>query len=84
MAHTFLPAEAMLASDRQRLFLLFFTGTLIDLVVLGLFDDTHHRRVTAGIRTDPAAVIVGDVAAHRTALDPIARSRPEPRLITRD
>lgn len=39
MAHTFLPAEAMLASDRQRLFLLFFTGTLIDLVVLGLFDD---------------------------------------------
>ena len=26
-------------SDRQRLFLLFFTGTLIDLVVLGLFAD---------------------------------------------
>ena len=26
-------------SDRQRLFLLFFTGTLIDLVVLGLFSD---------------------------------------------
>ena len=39
MAHTFLPAEAALPSDRQRLFLLFFAGTLIDLVVLGLFDD---------------------------------------------
>ena len=39
IAHTFLPAEATLPSDRQRLFVLFFTGTLIDLVVLGLFND---------------------------------------------
>lgn len=37
IAHNFLPAEATLPSDRQRLFVLFFTGTLIDLVVLGLF-----------------------------------------------
>lgn len=37
IAHDLLPAEATLPSDRQRLFLLFFTGTLIDLVVLGLF-----------------------------------------------
>ena len=45
IAHDFLPAEATLPTDRQRLFLLFFTGTLIDLVVLGLFaeftDNVH-------------------------------------------
>lgn len=39
IAHDFLPAEATLPTDRQRLFLLFFTGTLIDLVILGLFDE---------------------------------------------
>ncbi len=39
LAHTFLPAEALMPSDRQRLFVLFFTGTLIDLVILGLFDE---------------------------------------------
>ena len=38
LAHTFLPAETAIPTDRQRLFLLFFTGTLIDLVILGLFD----------------------------------------------
>jgi hypothetical protein len=37
IAHDFLPAEATIPSDRQRLFILFFTGTLIDLVILGLF-----------------------------------------------
>ncbi len=37
IAHDFLPAEATLPTDRQRLFVLFFTGTLIDLVILGLF-----------------------------------------------
>jgi uncharacterized membrane protein len=37
LAHDFLPAEATIPSDRQRLFVLFFTGTLIDLVILGLF-----------------------------------------------
>ena len=39
IAHDFLPAEAVMPSDRQRLFVLFFTGTLIDLVVLGLFNE---------------------------------------------
>ena len=45
IAHDFLPAEATLPSDGQRLFALFFTGTLIDLVILGLFaeysDNVH-------------------------------------------
>ena len=39
LAHNFLPAEAEMPSDRQRLFVLFFTGTLIDLVILGLFNE---------------------------------------------
>ena len=34
----FLPVAAKIYSDRQRLFLLYFVGALIDLVVLGLFD----------------------------------------------
>ena len=35
--HGFLPASAEMPTDRQRLFLRYFTGTLIDLVVLNLF-----------------------------------------------
>jgi len=34
----FMPVAAKVYSDRQRLFLLYFVGALIDLVVLGLFD----------------------------------------------
>ena len=45
IAHDFLPVEATMPTDRQRLFVLFFTGTLIDLVILGLFaefsDNVH-------------------------------------------
>ena len=43
IAHDFLPAEALMPTDRQRLFVLFFTGTLIDLVVLGLFNEYSDR-----------------------------------------
>ena len=35
----FMPVAAKVYSDRQRLFLLYFVGALIDLVVLGLFDE---------------------------------------------
>ena len=35
---TLMPIAAKIYSDRQRLFLLYFVGALIDLVVLGLFD----------------------------------------------
>ena len=38
-ADVLLPASAQVPSDRQRLFLRYYTGTLIDLVVLGLFAD---------------------------------------------
>ena len=43
IAHDFLPAEAVLPSDRQRLFVLLFTGTLVDLVVLGLFSEFSEK-----------------------------------------
>ena len=43
IAHNFLPAQATVPSDRQRLFILFFTGTLIDMVVLGLFDEYSDK-----------------------------------------
>ena len=35
----FMPVAAKVYSDRQRLFMLYFVGALIDLVVLGLFDE---------------------------------------------
>jgi len=38
-----LPAAAKIPSDRQRLFALFFMGTLIDLVVLELFNDFSNK-----------------------------------------
>ena len=33
-----MPAAVYVSSNRQRLFLLYFVGALVDLVVLGLFD----------------------------------------------
>lgn len=36
---TFLPATAQAPSDRQRLFMRYFTAVLIDLLVLGLFEE---------------------------------------------
>jgi hypothetical protein len=38
-----LPASAQAPSDRQRTFLRYFTGTLIDLVILGLFDEYSSK-----------------------------------------
>ncbi|MBA4010424.1 MAG: hypothetical protein C0481_01035 [Phenylobacterium sp.] len=37
--HGFLPAAAEMPTDRQRLFLRYFTGVLIDVVILNLFDE---------------------------------------------
>ena len=37
--HGFLPATAAMATDDQRLFARYFTGALIDMVVLGLFNE---------------------------------------------
>ena len=38
-----MPATAKAYSDRQRVFLLYFVGALIDLVVLGLFDEFSNK-----------------------------------------
>ena len=38
-----MPAMAKIYSDRQRLFLLYFVGALVDLVVLGLFDEYSDK-----------------------------------------
>ena len=39
----FLPAAPKVYSDRQRLFMLYFVGALVDLVVLGLFDEYSSK-----------------------------------------
>lgn len=41
--HDFMPASAEAPSNRQRLFLRYFAGTLIDLVVLNLFAEYTDR-----------------------------------------
>jgi hypothetical protein len=66
LAHTFLPAEAKTPSDRQRLFLLFFTGTLIDLVVLGLFADHSDHVYVDSFTTALLAAIVLQVLLKAT------------------
>jgi membrane protease YdiL (CAAX protease family) len=58
IVHDFLPAEASLPSDRQRLFVLFFTGTLIDLVVLGLFAEYSDKVYVDSFTTTLLAAIV--------------------------
>lgn len=41
--HDFMPASAEAPSNRQRLFLRYFTATLVDLVVLNLFAEYSDR-----------------------------------------
>lgn len=43
LAHTLLPPTPSVPSDHQRLFILVFTGTLIDLVVLSLFAEYSDK-----------------------------------------
>lgn len=59
IAHDFLPASATVPTDRQRLFVLFLMGTLIDLVVLGLFNDySDHVHVESFTIALLAAVVL--------------------------
>jgi len=58
LAHDFLPAEAAMPSDRQRLFAYFLTGTLIDLVVLGLFAQFTDKVYVDSFSTMLLAAIV--------------------------
>ena len=58
ITHNFLPARASLPTDGQRLFILLFTGTLIDLVVLGLFDEYSDKVYVNSFTTLLLAAIV--------------------------
>jgi hypothetical protein len=57
-AELLMPVSAEAPSDRQRLFLRYFTGTLIDLVVLGLFAEFSDRVFVDSFSTALLAAIV--------------------------
>ena len=58
IAHDLLPAEATIPSDAQRLFVLFFTGTLVDLVILGLFAEYSSHVYVDSFTTNLLAAIL--------------------------
>jgi len=66
IAHDFLPAEATLPTDRQRLFVLFFVGTLIDMVVLGLFAEYTDKVYVDSFTTTLLAAIALQVLLKAT------------------
>jgi hypothetical protein len=53
-----LPSEAVTPSNRQRLFVLFFVGALVDLVVLGLFNDFTDKVYVDSFTTGVVAAVV--------------------------
>lgn len=57
-SENFLPDAARTYSDRQRLFLLYFVGALVDLVVLGLFDEYSDKVFVDSFTTMLLASIV--------------------------
>lgn len=68
IAHDLLPAETTLPTDRQRLFLLFFTGTLIDLVLLGLFAEYSENVHVESFTTLLLAAVVLQVLLKATII----------------
>jgi len=54
----FLPVATKIYSDRQRLFLLYFVGALIDLVVLGLFDQFSDKVYVDSFSTMALAAVL--------------------------
>jgi hypothetical protein len=54
----FMPDAARTHSNRQRLFLLYFVGALVDLVVLGLFDEYSDRVYVDSFTTMLLAAVV--------------------------
>jgi hypothetical protein len=53
-----LPAEATTPSNRQRLFVLFFVGALVDLLVLWLFNDFSDKVYVDSFTTAALAALV--------------------------
>lgn len=58
LAHDLLPASSALPSDRQRLFILFFTGALVDLAILGLFAEYTSKVHVASFTIALAASVL--------------------------
>ena len=58
MVHDLLPAGATAPSNTQRLFVLFFVGALIDLVVLGLFAEHSDKVFVDSFTTMVIAAVV--------------------------
>lgn len=56
--HGFLPATTEPATDRQRLFVRYFTGVLIDLTLLNLFAEYWHNVVISSFSISLLAAIL--------------------------
>lgn len=56
--HGFLPATFDMPTTRQRLFIRYFTGVLIDLVVLNLFDEYSDRVYVANFTISLLAAVL--------------------------
>ena len=57
-AEDLLPVGAKIYSEKQRIFLLYFVGALVDLVVLGLFDEYSDKVWVSSFTTMVLASIV--------------------------
>ena len=74
-ADALMPASAEPPSDRQKLFLRYYTGTLIDLVILGLFAEWTDKVFVESFSIALLAAIVlqillkGTIAVEHWALD---------------
>jgi hypothetical protein len=66
IVHDLLPTSAYVPTDRQRLFVLFYTGTLIDLVVLGLFAEYSGKVHVDSFTTALVAALVLQVLLKAT------------------
>ena len=56
--HGFMPAVAEMPTDRQRLFVRYFTGVLIDLTVLNLFAEYWHSVFVSSFTVSLLAAVV--------------------------
>ena len=80
MAGHLLPISAKIPSDRQRLFLLFFVGALVDLVVLGLFNEFSDKVHVASFSTALLAAVVLQLLLKVTIVDQLANHVAEKTL----
>jgi hypothetical protein len=68
LAHDLLPSEFTMPSDKQRLFTRFFSGSFVDLIVLGLFADFSGRVYVDSFTTLILAAILLQILLKITVL----------------